>query len=205
MCQALTLSDALGVWNGDANSEKRTPEQSPSISVRQPSRARVRVTCQWCWRSIISDAPRCPHCSQIDGGLMRGAIHEPDNALPSRAVLPKNVRLTVPVKVARTSHAPRCRHGSQTHNGGTRRAIHEPDNALASRAVLPKNVRFAVPAKVARTRDAPRCRHESQTHSGGTRGAVHEPDNALASRTVLPKNVCLTVGVEIALHGQRHD
>src|SRR5437667_12093699 len=132
ICQALTLSDALGVWNGDANSEKRTPEQSPSISVRQPSRARVRVTCRWCWRSIISDAPRCPHCSQIDGGLMRGAIHEPDNALPSRAILPKNVRLTVPVKVAGTSDAPRCRHESQTHTGRTRRAVHEPNNALAS-------------------------------------------------------------------------
>src|SRR5438876_6010244 len=100
MCQALTLSDALGVWNGDANSEKRTPEQSPSISVRQPSRARVRVTCQWCWRSIISDAPRCPHESQTHSGGTRGAVHEPDNALPSRAVLPKNVCFTVGVEIA---------------------------------------------------------------------------------------------------------
>src|SRR5438876_10649716 len=102
-----------GVWNGDANSEKRTPEQSPSISVRQRSRARVRVTCQWCWRSIISDAPRCRHESQTHTGGTRGGIHEPDNALAIKAVLPKNVRLAVPVKVARTRHAPRCHHESQ--------------------------------------------------------------------------------------------
>src|SRR5439155_483067 len=64
------------------------------------SRARVRVTCQWCWRSIISDAPRCRHESQTHTGGTRGTIHEPDNALPSRVVLPKNVRLTVAVEIA---------------------------------------------------------------------------------------------------------
>src|SRR5207247_1106514 len=148
ICQPLTLSDALGVWNGDANSEKRTPEQSPSTSVRQPSRARVRVTCQWCW-SIISDAPRCRHESQTHIGGTRCALHEPYPAMPSRAVSPKDVRLAVPVKVARTSDAPRCRHESQTHTGGTRGAIHEPDNALPSRVVLPKDVRLAVPVEIA--------------------------------------------------------
>src|SRR5262245_4091884 len=65
------------------------------------------------WRSMIPDAPRCRHSSQIDIGLMRGAIHEPDQATASRVVLPKNVRFAVPVEVARTSDAPRCRHGSQ--------------------------------------------------------------------------------------------
>src|SRR5438876_10776062 len=115
-----------GVWNGDANSEKRTPEQSPSISVRQPSRARVRVTCQWCWRSIISDAPRCRHESQTHSGGTRGAVHEPDNALASRAVLPKNVWLTVRVEIALTGHAPGCGDDSDTQVGSTRGAIHKP-------------------------------------------------------------------------------
>src|SRR5437667_456293 len=167
-----------GVWNGDANSEKRTPEQSPSISVRQPSRARVRVTCQWCWRSIISDAPRCRHESQTHTGGTRGAVHEPDNALPSRVVLPENVRFTVPVKIDGTSDAPRCRHESQTHSGCMRGAVHDPDHALPSRAILPKNVRLAIPVQIPCTTHVRSCRHESQTHSGGTRGAVHEPDCA---------------------------
>ena len=79
---------------------------------------------------------------------MHGAIHEPDNALPSGVVLPENVRFTVAVEVTRTNDAPRCRHRSQTDGGLMRRAIHEPDNALPSRAVLPKNVRFAVPVKI---------------------------------------------------------
>src|SRR5438876_7644397 len=169
MCQPLTLSDALGVWNGDANSEKRTPEQSPSISVRQPSRARVRVTCQWCWRSIISDAPRCPHESQTHSGGTRGAVHEPNNALPSRVVLPENVRFTVPVKVAGTSDVPRCRHGSQIDSGCTRGAVHEPDKALPSRAVLPKNVRFTVAVEIARNGQRQRCDHDPDTDGGSTR------------------------------------
>src|SRR5206468_7460724 len=80
---------------------------------------------------------------------MRGAIHEPDNALAIKAVLPKNVRLAVPVKVARTRDAPRCRHESQTHSGGTRGAVHEPDNALASRTVLPKNLCLTVAVEIA--------------------------------------------------------
>src|SRR5437667_12428235 len=71
---------------------------------------------------------------------MRGAIHDPDQALPSRTVLPKNVRFAVAVKVARTRDAPRCRHRSYTNSGCMRGAVHDPDNALASRTVLPKNV-----------------------------------------------------------------
>ena len=135
--------------------------------------------------------------SQTDRGLKRGAIHEPDNALASGVVLPKNVRLAVPVKVARTSDAPRCRYRSQIDRGLKRGAIHEPDNALASGVVLPKNVRLAVPVKVARTSDAPRCLYRSQTDRGLKRGAIHEPDNALASGVVLPKNVRLAVPVEV--------
>src|SRR4029077_19291422 len=103
------------------------------------------------WRSMIPDAPRCRHGSQTDRGLMGGSIHEPDNALASGAVLPKNVRFAVPVEVARTSNAPRCRHGSQTDRGLKRAAIHEQDNALASGVVLPKNVRIAVVVEVMAT------------------------------------------------------
>src|SRR5438552_16228874 len=103
----------------------------------------VNVSCL-----ITSDAPRCGHRSQTDIGCMRRAIHQPDNALPSRAVLPENVRFTVPVKVARTSDAPRCGHRSQIDGGLMRRAIHEPDNALPGRSVLPKNLLFAVPVKI---------------------------------------------------------
>src|SRR5437667_12323810 len=88
---------------------------------------------------------------------MHGAIHEPDNALPSRAVLPENVRFSVAVEVTRTNDAPRCRHRSQIDGGLMRRAIHEPNNALPSRAVLPENVRFTVPVKVSRISDAPHC------------------------------------------------
>src|SRR5438552_12036490 len=80
---------------------------------------------------------------------MRGTIHDPDQALPSRAILPKYVRLAVPVKVARTCDAPRCRHESQTHTGGTRGAVHEPDNALASRTVLPEDVCLTVGVEIA--------------------------------------------------------
>ena len=97
---------------------------------------------------IISDAPRCTYRCETDKGLQRGAIHEPDHALASRGVLPKNVRLAVPVEVARTSDAPRCRHGSQIDIGLMRGAIHEPDQAMASRVVLPKNVRLAVVVEV---------------------------------------------------------
>ena len=48
---------------------------------------------------IISDAPRRRHRSQVDPGLIGGAIHEPDNALTSGVVLPKNVRFPVPVEI----------------------------------------------------------------------------------------------------------
>src|SRR5206468_1795276 len=105
--------------------------------------------CQWCWRSIISDAPRCRHESQTHTGGTRGAIHEPDNALASRAVLPKNVRLTVAVEIALHSHRPDCEHASETSKGRSVGTVHDPDKALASRTDLPKNVRFAVPVKVA--------------------------------------------------------
>ena len=37
--------------------------------------------------------------AQTDKGLKRSAIHEPDYALASRVVLPKNVRLAIPVEV----------------------------------------------------------------------------------------------------------
>src|SRR6266568_1596243 len=97
------------------------------------------------YRLIICDAPRCRHHSQTDTGLIRGAIHDPDNAVASRGVLPKNVRLTVPVEVARTSDAPRYRHRCQIDTGCRRGAVHDPDNAVASRGVLPKNVRLTVP------------------------------------------------------------
>src|SRR5438477_6461573 len=99
-------------------------------------------------RLIISDAPRCPHRWQTDAACIRGATHDPDTALASSAVLPKNVRLAVPVKVARTSDAPRCRNRWQTDAACIRGATHDPDAALASSAVLPKNVRLAVPVKV---------------------------------------------------------
>ena len=89
--------------------------------------------------------------------MKRGAIHEPDHALAGKGVLPKNVRLAVPVEVARTSDAPRCLYRSQTDKGLKRGAIHEPDYALAGNGVLPKNVRLAVPVEVARTSDAPGC------------------------------------------------
>ena len=80
---------------------------------------------------------------------MRGVIHDLDSALASRAVLPKNVRFAVPIKVARTGDAPRCRHGPQTHTTGVGCAVHDPDSALASRAVLPKNVCLTVTVEVA--------------------------------------------------------
>ena len=97
---------------------------------------------------MISDAPRCIYRCETDKGLKRGAIHEPDYALAGNGVLPKNVRLAVPVEVARTSDAPRCVYRSQTDKGLKRGAIHEPDSALASRVVLPKNVRLAIPVEV---------------------------------------------------------
>src|SRR5437764_7931749 len=96
----------------------------------------------------ISNAPGCVYCSQTDSGLKRGAIHERDKALASGVVLPKNVRLAVPVKVARTSNAPGCPYCSQIDSGLKRGAIHERDKALASGVVLPKNVRLAVPVEV---------------------------------------------------------
>src|SRR5215831_5649528 len=73
---------------------------------------------------IISNAPRGGYCSQTHTGLKRGAIHDPDNALASSAVLPKNVRFTVPVEIARTRDAPRCGHDSQVDGGRMRCAIH---------------------------------------------------------------------------------
>src|SRR5204863_292559 len=100
------------------------------------------------YRLIISDAPRCRHGSQIDSGYKPGAIHEPDNALTRRGVLPKNIRLTIPVEVARPNDAPGCRHRSQIDSRLKRGAIHEPDDTLTSRGVLPKNVRLAVPVKI---------------------------------------------------------
>src|SRR5215475_1170510 len=115
---------------------------------------------------IISDAPRCTYRCETDKGLKGGAIHEPDYALASNGVLPKNVRLAVPVEVARTSDAPRCIYRSQIDKGLKRGAIHEPDYALASNGVLPKNVRLAVPVEVARTSDAPRGIYRSQIHKG---------------------------------------
>ena len=48
---------------------------------------------------MISDAPRFIYRCETDKGLKRGAIHEPDYALASRVVLPKNVRLAVLVEV----------------------------------------------------------------------------------------------------------
>ena len=80
-----------------------------------------------------------------------------------KVVLPKNVRLAVPVKVARTSDAPGCPYCSQTDSGLKHGAIHQPDHALASKVVLPKNVRLAVPVKVARTSNASGCPYRSQT------------------------------------------
>ena len=50
-------------------------------------------------RLIISDAPHCRNRWQIGLACIGGAIHEPDNPLASRAVLPKNIRLAVPVKI----------------------------------------------------------------------------------------------------------
>ena len=97
---------------------------------------------------MISDAPRCIYLCENDKGLKRGAIHEPDSALAGNGVLPKNVRLAVPVEVARTSDAPRCPYRSQIDKELKRDAIHEPDSALASGVVLPKNVRLAVPVEV---------------------------------------------------------
>src|SRR5947207_8584892 len=96
----------------------------------------------------MSYAPGWIYRSQTDNGLKRGAIHERDNAQASGVVLPKNVRLAVPVKVARTSNAPGWIYRSQTDNGLKRGAIHERDNAQASGVVLPKNVRLAVPVEV---------------------------------------------------------
>src|SRR5215475_13978844 len=119
---------------------------------------------------IISDAPRCTYRCETDKGLQRGAIHEPDHALASNGVLPKNVRLAVPVEVARTSDAPRWIYRCETDKGLQRGAIHEPDHALASRVVLPKNVRLAVPVKVARTSDAPRWISRCEKDKGLKRG-----------------------------------
>src|SRR5207248_2229543 len=149
-------------------------------------------------RLVISDAPHCRHRWQIGLACIGGAIHEPDNPLASRAVLPKNIRLAVPVKIARTSDAPHCRARRQIGLACIGGAIHEPDNPLASRAVLPKNVRLAVPVKIARTSDAPHCRDRRQIGLACIGGAIHEPDNPLASRAVLPKNVRLAVPVKIA-------
>src|SRR5207249_4858184 len=95
----------------------------------------------------------------------------PDKALASRGVLPKNVRVAVPVEVARTSDAPLCRFRWQIDTVLKRGAIHDPDNALASRSVLPKNVRVAIPVKIARTSDAPR--HLRCTHHRGTEEREH--------------------------------
>jgi hypothetical protein len=55
-----------------------------------------------------SDAPPCPYRSQTDRGLKGGAIHEPDNALASRVVLPKDIRLAVPVEVFVCAGNSRC-------------------------------------------------------------------------------------------------
>ena len=59
--------------------------------------------------------------------MKRGAIHDPDKALASRGVLPNNVRVAVPVKVARTSDAPGCRLRRQIDSVRNRGAIHDPD------------------------------------------------------------------------------
>ena len=60
---------------------------------------------------------------------MRGAVHEPDKALASRAVLPKNVRFPVTIEIARTDDG--NRHGSQAYTAAVGCAVHEPDCARA--------------------------------------------------------------------------
>src|SRR5438094_10567226 len=89
------------------------------------------------YRLIISDAPRCRHGSQIDSGYKPGAVHEPDKALARRAVLPKNIRLTVPVEITRTSNATRRRHTSQLDRGAKRVPVRDPDAARNRGGGLP--------------------------------------------------------------------
>src|SRR5207248_2191093 len=148
-------------------------------------------------RLVISDAPHCRHRWQIGLACIGGAIHEPDNPLASRAALPKNIRLAVPVKIARTSDAPHCLYRRQIGLACIGGAIHEPDNPLAYPALLPSNSLLTVTVCSLLTSDAPHCRHRWQIGLACIGGAIHEPDNPLASRAVLPKNIRLAVPVKI--------
>ena len=85
--------------------------------------------------------------SETDKGLKRGAIHEPDYALAGNGVLPKNVRLAIPVEVARTSDAPRCIYRCETDKGLKRGAIHEPDYALAGKVFCQRMSALPSPLK----------------------------------------------------------
>src|SRR5882672_2957972 len=131
----------------------------------------------------------------------RGAVHEPDRVRAGCVVVPQDVGLAIPVKVADPYDAPvEVPYRTDNMPAQNRSAVHEPDRDLAGGAVAPQDVGLAVPIEVADSRDAPveiRCRSEVGSATRN-RGAVHEPDRVRAGYVVVPQDVGLAISVEVA-------